>query len=141
MAGLGAGCLVRPVSNGLLGTLVRCIGDLRREVMVAILFDAEGLLLTQHTGVPGDRTSVSGRYRPLLARVFEVGAAGFVLVHNHPSGISSPSGADIAATRRLSAIARALDVEFHDHLIVGGRSVVSLRRAGLMSGAFKRSTA
>lgn len=106
--------------------------------MVELLFDADGLLMAHATGAPGSPSSISGRYRPLLQRVFETGAAGFVLAHNHPSGAPHPSAADIAATRRLSAIARALEVEFFDHLIVGGRSVVSMRQAGFMPGGGRR---
>lgn len=132
-------CVVRPLSGALLEVLVRHIGGLRREVMVELLFDANGLLMTYPAGTQGSSSSISGRYRPLLQRVFEFGAAGFVLAHNHPSGAPHPSAADIAATRRLSAIARALEVEFFDHLIVGGRSVVSMRHAGFMPGGGRRS--
>ena len=117
------------------------IGGLGREAMVELLYDGSGMLMARTIGLEGNAVSVRGRYRPLLQRVFEADAAGFVLVHNHPSGDPRPSAADIAATRRLAALACALEVEFHDHLIVGGRSVVSMRQAGLMSGAGKRSAA
>jgi DNA repair protein RadC len=120
---------------------VNGIGGLGREAMVELLYDANGMLMARTITAEGNPGSIHGRYRPLLQRVFEAGAAGFVLVHNHPSGDPRPSAADITATRRLVALARALEVEFHDHLIVAGRSVVSMRRADLMRGAAKRSAA
>lgn len=109
--------------------------------MVELLHDGNGLLMAHTTSIQGNPASIRGRYRPLLERVFASAAAGFVLVHNHPSGDPRPSAADISATRHLAAIARALEVEFSDHLIVGGRSVVSMRRAGLIPGAGKRTAA
>jgi DNA repair protein RadC len=102
--------------------------------MVELLFDRGGALLAQRLSSDGARMQISGRYRSLIERAFAVGAAGFVLAHNHPSGDPSPSETDLSATRRLSAIAHAVEIEFFDHLIVGGRSVVSLRQAGLMPG-------
>jgi len=42
-----------------------------------------------------------------------------VLVHNHPSGESAPSDADIRLTRRLAEGARILQINILDHVIVG----------------------
>ncbi|AIT79420.1 JAB domain-containing protein [Novosphingobium pentaromativorans] len=115
------------------------IGGLRHEVVVALLFDGRGILLSSLSGSEGARASVSGRYRPLLKQIFDVDASGLVLVHNHPSGDPSPSAADIAATRRLGAIARVVEVDFFDHLVIAGRMALSMRRAGLMTGRTGRS--
>ncbi|MEJ2458929.1 MAG: JAB domain-containing protein [Novosphingobium sp.] len=53
-------------------------------------------------------------------------------VHNYPSGDPHPSPQDIAGTRRLAAMAHVLDLDLHDHVVVGGPAAVSMRRAGLM---------
>ncbi|CDO38078.1 hypothetical protein SPHV1_50045 [Novosphingobium sp. KN65.2] len=131
--------VVRPLSGATLESLVSQIGGLRHEVVIALLFDGHGILVSCLSGSEGTSASVSGRYRPLLKRIFDDDATGLVLVHNHPSGDPSPSEADIAATRRLGAIARAVEVDFFDHLVVAGRMAVSMRRAGLMTGRASRS--
>ncbi|MGY8777585.1 MAG: RadC family protein [Longimicrobiales bacterium] len=47
------------------------------------------------------------------------GAAGIILVHNHPSGDPAPSAEDRAVTRQLGAAGRALGIPVLDHVIVG----------------------
>ena len=54
------------------------------------------------------------------------------LVHNHPSGDPTPSGADIDMTREVVRVAGALGLSVHDHLIVGRDGVESLKARGLM---------
>lgn len=54
-------------------------------------------------------------FRPLIA----VAAAGFVMMHNHPSGDPTPSDADIKITRELYRAAQILKIEFCDHVIIG----------------------
>ena len=54
-------------------------------------------------------------FRPVIAQ----SAFAFVLVHNHPSGDSSPSEADLRLTRRLTEGARILQINMLDHVIVG----------------------
>jgi DNA repair protein RadC len=56
------------------------------------------------------------------------GAAGVVLVHNHPSGDPTPSSEDRAVTRQLVAAGRALGIPVLDHVVIGDgtfRSVVA----------------
>ena len=70
-------------------------------------------------------------YRPVIA------AAGnaAVLVHNHPSGQTSPSDADIRVTRDLIRAGQLLKIELLDHVIVGGGpgQHCSLRAQGYLS--------
>ena len=56
--------------------------------------------------------------RNIVRDIFNTGATGIILVHNHPSGISEPSRADIAFTEKLSRLCRELDIHLMDHLII-----------------------
>jgi len=47
------------------------------------------------------------------------GAAGIILVHNHPSGDPTPSAEDRAVTRQLAEAGRALGIPVLDHVVVG----------------------
>jgi DNA repair protein RadC len=47
------------------------------------------------------------------------GAAGVILVHNHPSGDPTPSAEDRAVTRQLAEAGRALGIPVLDHVVVG----------------------
>ncbi len=58
-------------------------------------------------------------------------AAGAVVVtHNHPSGDSSPSEADIRVTRDLIRAGQLLKIELLDHVIIGNPNRSSLRELG-----------
>lgn len=52
-------------------------------------------------------------------------ADGIIVVHNHPSGALNPSGNDNAVTAKLREGCRILDIEFVDHIIIGGKSYYS----------------
>ncbi len=47
------------------------------------------------------------------------GAAGVILVHNHPSGDPTPSAEDRAVTRQLAEAGRALGIPVLDHIVIG----------------------
>lgn len=55
--------------------------------------------------------------RKLFQTVLKCGAAGFIVAHNHPSGILEPSADDAAMTRRLVKGAALLGLNFNDHFI------------------------
>jgi DNA repair protein RadC len=57
--------------------------------------------------------------REILRPVIMSGAYGFVLMHNHPSGDSTPSEADRALTRRIREAADLLQIHLLDHVIMG----------------------
>jgi DNA repair protein RadC len=59
-------------------------------------------------------------------------AASVVLIHNHPSGDPTPSGADIQLTRRLTRAGETLGIELIDHIVIGGDDHASLRDLGLL---------
>jgi DNA repair protein RadC len=61
-------------------------------------------------------------FRPAL----EYATAAVILVHNHPSGISEPSEADIAITKQLSLAGKLLGIDLIDHVIVTKSSFSSI---------------
>jgi DNA repair protein RadC len=57
--------------------------------------------------------------REVVKRALELSATAIILVHNHPSGDPTPSGADIAMTRQIADVLKPLGIALHDHIIVG----------------------
>ena len=51
-------------------------------------------------------------------------------MHNHPSGESTPSDADIKVTRDLIRAGQLLRLEVLDHVIIGNGNRSSLRELG-----------
>ena len=57
-------------------------------------------------------------------------ASALVVMHNHPSGESTPSEADIKVTRDLIRAGQLLRLEVLDHVIMGNGNRSSLRELG-----------
>ena len=65
--------------------------------------------------------------REVVKRALELSASALILVHNHPSGDPTPSGADVDMTKQIIAAARPLGVQVHDHIIVGRTGYFSMK--------------
>lgn len=70
--------------------------------------------------------------REVFKAAFVSNSPGFILVHNHPSGVCEPSPEDIQLARRISAGSELLGLGFADFVIIGGDHYFSFHEAGLM---------
>ncbi|MEC7588878.1 MAG: JAB domain-containing protein [Pseudomonadota bacterium] len=59
-------------------------------------------------------------------------AKAVILVHNHPSGETEPSRADIDKTAELKTALSLVTITLRDHLIVAGKTVVSFKSLSLL---------
>ena len=103
-----------------------------RSEMAALAYLAcDGRLLgLRHTA--GERDRIALPIRAVAADALTLNATAVVLAHNHPSGDPRPSDADLAFTRRLARGLDALGVTLHDHLVLAGEAMTSLRQHGLL---------
>ncbi len=70
--------------------------------------------------------------REVIRRALALGSAAIILVHNHPSGDSTPSRQDIAITKDICEAGRTLGIAVHDHIIIGKDGHTSFRSKGLI---------
>lgn len=70
--------------------------------------------------------------REIIKRALEVGATAIILVHNHPSGDSTPSDSDLAMTEEIIRAAAALEVMVHDHIVISKNGYSSFKSMGLL---------
>jgi DNA repair protein RadC len=98
----------------------------REEFRILFLDKKNGLIAEELQGVGTvDHTPVYPR--EIVRRALELSASALILVHNHPSGDPTPSGADIRMTQEIVAIARPFQLVVHDHLIIGRDRHASFR--------------
>ena len=57
--------------------------------------------------------------KTILATALKCAANSIIISHNHPSGNSKPSNADINITNKLNEACKILDINLLDHIIVG----------------------
>ena len=70
--------------------------------------------------------------REVVKLALEKGAAAWVLLHNHPSGVKDQSDADELITKRVTAALALIDVRVLDHCIIAVDSVFSFAENGLI---------
>jgi DNA repair protein RadC len=59
-------------------------------------------------------------------------ASQIVLCHNHPSGNTKPSDADITITKKLKEAGKIIDVGIIDHIIIGHNNFYSFADEGII---------
>ncbi len=112
--------------------------DLRaadRERFEILLLSTRNNLIARVPVSTGSLNASVVHPRECLKAAVVANAACAVVVHNHPSGDSQPSGADCHLVKRLSKAFDICGVELLDSVIVGGGdagSVSSMRDLGLM---------
>ncbi|ANM32027.1 hypothetical protein ABI59_02145 [Acidobacteria bacterium Mor1] len=104
----------------------------RKEQLVGLYLDAQNGLIHRETLSVGSLNTTRTHPREILFPAIEHLAAGFILVHNHPSGSLEPSGEDLDFTEGARRAGELLGIPLLDHLIVSRRGYVSLRERGLM---------
>jgi DNA repair protein RadC len=113
-----------------------CATQLRgldREHFWALALSTKNRLLRMVEVSVGSLNASIVHPRELFKEAVRVSAASVVVVHNHPSGDPTPSGADLQLTRRLAKAGEVLGIELLDHVVIGdGGAHVSLRDMGVL---------
>lgn len=108
------------------------VKDWRKECFLTFYVDSRN----RHMG--GDEVSVGSldttlaHPREVFERAIRAGAAGVIVVHNHPSGDPTPSDDDIRLTRRLTEAGKILGIRLLDHVVVCRDSHYSFRSHALV---------
>ena len=110
------------------------LATMDREVLVICGMDRDGLLLSEQR-IVGTKGAVICRPRDLLPELLAAGATHMILAHNHPSGRTAPSSADLAFTQRVRDAARIFDVHLIDHVIIAKAGWLSLTDSGWMEAS------
>lgn len=74
----------------------------------------------------GGINSVNMSMREILVEPIRIQAPKMILIHNHPSGDSTPSKVDIRITQRLFEVAQLFDIELLDHIVIGNGNFTSI---------------
>jgi len=76
--------------------------------------------------------------REIIRAAIENKAVYLILAHNHPSGNSEPSPADVKMTKNFVELADIMDIEVFDHIVVGRDGTFSFRAAGYIEPKKKK---
>jgi DNA repair protein RadC len=105
---------------------------LPHEVFACLFLDNRHRVIAFEELFRGTIDGASVHPREVVRRVLAHNAAAVILAHNHPSGVTEPSRADIQLTRRLTDALALVDVRVLDHIIIGEGPGASLAERGLI---------
>ena len=108
------------------------LGDRRREVFVCIFLDTRHRVLCHEELFQGSIDGACVYPRVVAEHALRHNAAAVIVAHNHPSGVTEPSLADQAITRRLKDALGLLEIRLLDHFVVGEGPPVSMASRGML---------
>jgi DNA repair protein RadC len=102
-----------------------------KEEFLILFLDKRNRLIEAEVQQSGTVDHTPVYPREVVKRALELSASSIILVHNHPSGDTTPSKADIEMTRIIAEAAKPLGITVHDHLIVGRHGYTSMKQKKL----------
>ncbi|WP_288987942.1 DNA repair protein RadC [uncultured Pseudoalteromonas sp.] len=102
------------------------------EVFTMIFLDSQHRVITHKELFKGTIDSASVYPRVIVKEVLKHNAAKVIISHNHPSGIPTPSNADIQFTKKIQSALNLIDVAVLDHVVVASEGTCSFKERGLI---------
>lgn len=98
------------------------LGEAAEEYVYVLCLDIrlhlKGVFEVSH----GSSSSTFFPVKEIFQKALLIGCENIVIIHNHPSGDTSPSKDDINSTKRIVEAGKIIGVSVVDHVIVGSGS-------------------
>ena len=107
------------------------LGNYEREVFAVMILTSKHQLIEYKELFFGTINAASVYPREVVKAVLNENGAAVIFAHNHPSGETEPSQADVAITKRLKEALALIDVQVLDHIVIGD-GVTSFAERGLL---------
>ena len=131
----GAEALAKPLMNNsrtIAQYLQSILQDEPREVFVVLFLNTAHKVNGYHIISTGGLTGTIADPRVIIKKALDENATRIILSHNHPSGSTKPSEADIQLTKKIKSAAGFMDITVLDHIIIGNDRYYSFADEGLM---------
>lgn len=105
------------------------MNDLRfekKEIVKVVMLDNKNVILKILDVAIGGGNFSNLDIRYILSETVKKNIPKIILVHNHPSGDSTPSLKDLETTDRLKKAAKLLNIELLDHIVIGNMKYTSI---------------
>lgn len=102
------------------------------EALYMAAVDDRRLLLRCVVISEGTANATSVRVAKIVSKALKCGATGVVLAHNHPRGLTLPSGDDLAVTQEVYQALRLVNIQLLDHLIFNENEYVSFAQTNYL---------
>jgi len=103
----------------------------KKEHFLALLLDTRNQLIKLVEISVGSLDASIVHPREVFKEAISASAASVIFAHNHPSGDPEASDDDIRLTKRLAEAGEIVGIDVLDHIIIGDKNYLSLKREGL----------
>lgn len=103
------------------------ISHLEQEHFICLYLNIKQEIIYKRTLYIGTINQTVIHPREIFKYAHKLSAAKILFCHNHPTGDSTPSTADLDATKKLIEASEILGVEVLDHIIIGNNEFYSIR--------------
>jgi len=98
----------------------------KKEQLFVVILDTKNRFISKYLISLGTLNASIVHPREVFRPAVKDSANSIILVHNHPSGDSSPSPYDIDITKQLIIVGKLIEILLIDHIIIGNNSYCSL---------------
>lgn len=106
------------------------IGNKQYESFTVLFLDVKNRLISAQELFRGSLSHASVYPREVVKTALSFNAASLILAHNHPSGSTEPSQADLSLTQTLKSALSLVDIRVLDHFIVANNQIYSFAENG-----------
>lgn len=108
--------------------------DLHQEHLVVLFLNSKNEIIKKQTIFKGSVNQSVAHPREIFKEAVKYPTARMIIAHNHPSGDTTPSEADVSFTQRMLMCGSLMGIELLDHLIIGDGDYLSLRESTTIFG-------
>lgn len=108
------------------------LADLNHEEFWVIFLNRNNRVIKRSKHTSGVIAGTVAEAKTILKEAILCNSSTIVVVHNHPSGHTKPSQADIALTKKINEAAKIMDIKLLDHVIFYNTEHFSFADEGLL---------
>ncbi len=111
----------------LMDYLKATMGSMKIEEFRILFLNKKNILIADEMLSRGTVDQATIYPREVVKRALLNEASAIILVHNHPSGVSTPSAADIELTNKIVVMCSHMNIAVHDHVIITANEYFSFK--------------
>ena len=111
-------------------TVIPGYSGIKREEFRVLVLDSKNRLIRNARTSIGTVSEAIVHPREIFRDAIREAGSSVILVHNHPSGVLTPSKEDIDVTTRIREAGRIIGIQLLDHLIVSSSGYLSMKEEG-----------
>ena len=117
--------IIRP--SDVAGIFMQELKNEKHEKLKLILLNSKNEVVKNIELKTGSINQISVAPAEILKEVIKEELDKFILIHNHPSGDSTPSKADLDFTKKVEECSKLFKLNFLDHIVIGKDNYTSIK--------------